>query len=233
MKKTNVKYIIAFLMLSNVLFAQYSENNFSITTNFFYNTTAKIFLTPDAENVLDKTFNFPIEDIYSYSAELRYQISEFLILGLSIEYMEASAKGRTLTSRQFVVREGFTLIPIEVSAYYFLPFSTEDFKFYMGGGIGIYTGSRTREFGDIKFKDVSSEIGYGIQVSVGMDYMIFQNLSLHGELRFRDPDFRITNKYDSEFVRYNDQTFRINQDEVASKINVDGITFGIGLAFHF
>lgn len=233
MKIIIIIYIFLSITLSNILFAQFNGNNFSITTNLNFNTTAKIFLTPDAEHVLDRTFNFPIEDIYSYSIEIRYRISEFLILGLSAEYMEASARGRTLTSSPFVVREGFILFPIEFSAYYFLPFSTEDFKFYMGAGIGIYTGSRTREFGDIKFIDVSNEIGYGIQVSVGMDYMIFNNLSIHGELRFRDPDFRITNKYNSEIVTYNDQTFGVSQDEIASKLNVDGITFGLGLAFHF
>ena len=231
--KTISKNLLFMLFFSNLVFAQYNGNNLSITTNFNFNTTAKIFLTPNADHVLDRTNHFPIEDIYSYSIEIRYRVSEFLILGLSAEYMEASARGRTLTSKQFVVREGFKLYPIEVSAYYFLPFSTEDFKFYMGGGFGIYTGSRTREFGDIKFKDVTNEIGYGIQVSIGMDYMIFNNLSAHGELRFRDPDFKITNKYNSEFVNYDDQTFRVSQDEIVSKINVDGITFGIGLAFHF
>ena len=215
------------------MFAQYNGNNFSITTNLYFNTTAKIFLTPDAEHVLDRTYHFPIEDIYSYSIELRYRISEFLILGLSAEYMEATARGRTLTSSQFVVREGFKVYPVEVSAYYCLPFSTEDFKFYMGAGFGIYTGSRTREFGDIKFKDVSNEFGYGLQVSTGMDYMILNNLSIHGELRFRDPDFMISNKYNSEFVTYNNETFSVAKDEIASKLNVDGITFGIGLALHF
>lgn len=231
--KTISKYLFFSIILSNILFAQYNGNNFSITTNFYFNTTAKIFLTPDAEHVLDRTHHFPIEDIYSYSIELRYRISEFLILGLSAEYMEATARGRTLTTSQFVVREGFKLYPVEVSAYYFLPFSTEDFKFYMGAGLGIYTGSRTREFGDIKFKDVSNELGYGLQVSVGMDYMIFNYLSIHGELRFRDPDFRIYNKYNSEVVTYNNQTFSVTKDEISSKLNVDGITFGIGLAVHF
>jgi outer membrane protein W len=231
--KILLKYSSILFFCSSIIIAQYNGNDFSISTNFSFNTTAKIFLTPDAQHVLDQRYNFELEDIYSYSIEFRYRMTESLILGLSAEYMQASAKGRNLPSGQFIVRDGYELYPIEFSAYYFLPFSTEDFKFYMGGGLGIYTGTRTREFGDIKFEDVDSEIGYGIQVSVGMDYMIFDNFSAHGELRFRDPDFKITNKYDSETVVYNGDTYSVSQENITSKLNVDGITFRIGAAFHF
>jgi opacity protein-like surface antigen len=231
--KILLKYSSVLFFCSSLIFAQYNGNDFSISTNFSFNTTAKIFLTPDAQHVLDQRYNFELEDIYSYSIEFRYRMTESLILGLSAEYMQASAKGRNLPSRQFIVRDGYELYPIELSAYYFLPFSTEDFKFYMGGGLGIYTGTRSRVFGDINFEDVDSEIGYGIQVSVGMDYMIFDNFSVHGELRFRDPDFRITNKYDSETVVYNGDTYSVSQENITSKLNVDGITFRIGASFHF
>ena len=63
--------------------------------------------------------------------------------------MQGAEKGRNLNSRQFIVTDGYELYPVELSIYYFLPFSTEDFKFYMGGGMGIYPGKRTREFGNI------------------------------------------------------------------------------------
>ncbi len=147
--------------------------------------------------------------------------------------MKGSGKGNNLNSTLLVVKDGFELIPIELSIFYFLPFSTEDFKFFMGGGIGVYTGKRTREFGTAKFIDVNSDLGYGIQVGVGMDYMILNNISVRGELRFRDPDFRITNKYDTNIVVYEGRTFTINQSEIPSKLNLDGITFRLGFAFHW
>ena len=232
MKKL-IKFITFLFLINSCLFAQYDGNNFTISASYSFNTTAKIFLSPDAPNVFDQNNYFGLEDIYSYSVEFRYRLSEPIILGISAEYMKASAKGRNLTSRLFVVKDGYELYPVEFSAYYFLPFSTEDFKFFMGGGFGVYFGKRTREFGDIKFNDVDSDIGYGIQVSVGMEYMIFDNLSTRGEIRFRDPDFRITNKYNSDRVNYEGNFYSVTQDEIASKINVDGITFRIGAAFHF
>jgi opacity protein-like surface antigen len=226
--------IISILTLFNsFVIAQYKGNNIAISANYSYNTTAKIFLAPDANSFFDENV-FYMEDIYSYSVEIRYRMSEDLILGFSTELMVAEDRGRNiLTSRQFIVKDGFELLPFEFSAYYYLPFSTEDFKFYMGGGLGIYRGKRTREFGDINFIDVKSETGFGIQVSTGMDYIIFNNLSVRGELRFRDPEFKITNKYDNNVVNYEGRTFNVSNDSFTSKINLDGITFRIGAAFQF
>jgi len=226
-------YFLVFLLISSETFGQYDGNKFAFSTSFSFNTTAKIFLSPDAPNVLDQNNFFGIEDIHSYSVELRYRLSEPIILGMSFEYMKASEKGRNLPSRLFVVRDGYELYPLEFSAYYFLPFSTEDFKFYMGGGFGIYFGKRTREFGDIKFDDVDSDTGFGIHVNVGMDYLIFDNLSARGEVRFRDPDFKVVNKYSSDRVNYEGSFYNVTQENIASKINLDGITFRIGAAFHF
>lgn len=228
-----LKYTAILLLSCNVLLAQYNGSNFAISTNYSFTTDSQIFLAPDAEHILDRNQSFGIENISSYSVELRYLLSEFLILGISFEYIKASAKGRNLLSRFFEVEDGFEIYPLELSAYYFLPFSTEDFKFYMGGGIGIYTGKRTRKFGDINYTDVESDIGYGIQVSTGMDYMIFDNISVRGELRFRDPDFKVTNKYSDTKVIYNGLEYTVTDDKINSKVNVDGITFRIGAVVHF
>lgn len=232
MKRITIIILFAF-SFSNNLLGQYNGYDFALSANYSYNTTAKIFLTPDAEHILDQNNYFELEGINSYSFELRYRLNESIIFGLAAEYMKGSGKGNNLNSTLFVVKDGFELIPIELSIFYFLPFSTEDFKFFMGGGLGVYTGKRTREFGTAKFIDVNSDVGYGIQVEVGMDYMILSNISVRGELRFRDPDFRITNKYDTNIVVYEGRTFTINQSEIPSKLNLDGITFRLGFAFHW
>lgn len=227
------KYLVIPLLLFSDLNAQYNGNDFAISSSFSYNTTANIFLTPDAETILARTNSFEIEGIYSYSFEFRYRLSEIIILGISAEYMEGSGKGRNIEPKKYIVEDGFELIPIEFSIYYFLPFSTEKFKFYMGGGFGLYTGRRTRRLGNVKFKDIESDLGYGIQISAGMDYMIFDNFSVRGEFRFRDPDFRITNKYNAENGIYDGVMITLPQENITSKLNLDGITFRIGAVFHF
>lgn len=227
--------LISFVLLicaTNNL-AQYKGNRFALSTNFSYTTESQIFLTPDAPNIFDRDKSFVLEDILSYSAELRYRFSEWLIMGLSFEQIEKKDKGRNLTSREFIVEDGYIVYPLELSAYYYLPFSTEDFKFFMGGGFGFYFGKRTRSFGTAEFNDVTSEIGYGILVNVGMDYMIFDFLSVRGEFLFRDPEIKVTSKYNSPSTVYNNREYSLQTGDINSKININGITFRIGAVYHF
>ncbi len=52
-------------------------------------------------------------------------------------------------------------------------------------------------------------------------------------MKFRDPQFTVKSKYSKKEVNYNGNIIRIAQDTFDSKINVDGVTFILGLAFHF
>lgn len=233
MNQNSIYFFLTLLFIPVLISAQYNGNRFSVSVNYSYNTVANIFLSPNAEEIVSRANKFEIEGIHSYSTELRYGITSQIILGISIEYMKDSGKGRNLPSDQFLVRDGFELIPIEFSGYYFLPFSTENFKFFMGGGIGFYFGKRTREFGDIEFEDVDSEVGFSIQVNTGMDYMILDFLSVRGELRFRDPEFTITNKYSKDTVTYNGREYDVTTKNIDSNLNLAGITFRIGIVYHF
>ncbi len=215
------------------LFAQFNGENFSICFGYNFTTSSKLFLNPNASNVLEQNQYNSLGSFTNYSFDIRYRFSENIIFGLDVEYLKHSKKGRYLNSPRFIVDDGFIIYPIELSIYYFIPFSTEDFKFFMGGGFGLYPGERTRKFGDIKYVDVDSEIGYGIQASTGMEYILFKNISFRGEIRFRDPDLKVTNKYNDKIVHYNGSTYNVNTNDSESRINVDGITFRIGVAFQF
>jgi hypothetical protein len=153
--------------------------------------------------------------------------------------MKATAAGPNLTA--FVgnstitinVTDGFLLIPLEFSGYYILPFSTEKFKFLMGGGVGYYYGKHIRNFGDASVKAISRNFAYGIQVSVSMDYMILENLSVHSAMKFRDPQFRVENAYNELEVNYNNQKIILAQRTFTSKIDINGVTFILGFSFMF
>ena len=224
---------IFFFSAFSVLIAQYNGDNFSISLGYNYTTTSKLFLNPDAPDVLDQNQYVEIGDFQNFSVDFRYRLNEDIIFGLNAEYFENTANGRNLSSPLFVVEDGFKVYPVELSIYYFLPFSTEDFKFFMGGGIGFYFGERIRNFGDVQFVTVNKELGYGIQVSSGMDYMVFDNISVRGEIHFRDPDFKVTNKYNTSTVNYDGNVYRISGNNTTSKINIDGITFRLGASFQF
>ena len=79
--------IILIICTTNIL-SQFKGNRFAVSANFSYTTESQIFLTPNAPNVFDRDKSFILEDILSYSAELRYRLSEWVILGLSFEQIE-------------------------------------------------------------------------------------------------------------------------------------------------
>ena len=129
--------------------------------------------------------------------------------------------------------DGFLLIPVEVTGYYYLPFSTESFKFVMGGGLGYYYGKFTRKFAGSETVVQKRKFSTGIHVSASMDYMILQNVSARFELKFRDPEFKTISKYSITEVNYNGNTVFLSDEDFETKVNVNGITFILGLVYQF
>lgn len=226
---------IFMLLITAQLFSQYNGKDFSFSLNYNYTTTSKLFLQPNTPDQLLRNIHEDLDAIYSYSAELRYKISESMVVGLSSEYIEKTFINTNYSLGGVRVRmnDGYKVIPVEFSIYYMLPFSTEYFKFFMGGGGGIYFGSHIRDLGDVSAVDDGSKIGYGIHVAVGMDYVVNQYLSIRGQMRFRDPEIDLKSKYNNSIVNYDGRAFLLSSQTFPSKVNIDGMTFTIGAVFNF
>ncbi|GAB6282210.1 MAG: hypothetical protein STSR0008_09540 [Ignavibacterium sp.] len=226
---------IIFIIIS---FNNFSFAQFGLRINWNFTTTAKIYLHPNSSDIFLRNSYFPIEDIYNYSAEFTYEVIPDLLIGLNGEYIKKTANGRNLTiiKNQFTetveVEEGFELIPVELSLYYRLPFSTEKFKFYIGGGGGIYFGNHIRNFVDASVSSYEHKFAYGIQVSIFMEYFVKDFLALSGGMKFRDPEFTVKNKYNKREVNYNGDLVTIPQENFESKINIDGTLFHLGFTFY-
>jgi hypothetical protein len=215
--------------------SQFYGSNFNFAVSYNYTATSKFFLQPNSADPILRTEYESLDGIYNISFELRYRVIDQMIIGLGSEYIK-----KTHTNRNFILEgdrinivEGYELIPVELNIYYELPFSTEKFKFFMGGGGGLYFGKHLREFGDIEFVDNGSKIGYGINVAVGMDYLINELISIRGQMRFRDPELILNSRYSAPAVNYGDKKYLIPDSGFSSKVNIDGVTFTIGLAISF
>lgn len=235
----NIKIAVVVIITSSLnAFAQFN-GTFGISVNGVYNTSARIYLSPYSSDIILRNNSFIIENIFNPSVDFRYKLSETIIVGFNTEYMRTTSTGPNLTvflgnsTATVNVEDGFQLIPLELSAYYLLPFSTERFKFLMGGGMGYYIGSHIRKFGDVEVSNAERKAAYGIHVSISMDYLIKEFISVRSEMKFRDPQFTVKSKYSKKEVNYNAHVIRLAQDSFDSKINVDGVTFILGLAFHF
>jgi len=231
--------LFLFLLFTAVSSGQYEERDFSISLNGVYTTSARVYLQPYASDIVVRNESFPIEDIMNPAIELRYALSRSIILGIGTEYMYTTETGPNLVvfsegaARLINVDDGFLFIPVELSAYYLLPFSTEKFKFLMGGGAGYYLGTHVRKFGDAEVSNVDRKFAYGIHVGVSMDYLLRENVSIRTEMKFRDPQFNVKSAYNKREVEYNGRIIRLLQESFDSKINIDGVTFVLGIAYHF
>jgi len=234
-----IKVALLLLLLPIFLNAQFKNKDWDLAFSTVYTTSAKIYLNPKSSDAFLRNNSFPIQGIVSWQVELMYKLDDNILFGLCTEYMYTTSSGNNLTAFSgnntvsVLVQDGFQLIPVELSAYYILPFSTERFKFLMGGGIGLYIGEHIREFGDAQATNVSDPIAYGIHVILTMDYQISGLVSARAEMKFRDPEFNVSSKYDKTDVNYNGSVIHLGNQTFDSKINVDGISFIFGAAFHF
>ncbi len=130
------------------------------------------------------------------------------------------------------VEDGFSVVPVELTAHYFFPFSTEQFKFLMGAGIGYYNGEFIREFVDTDLSVVQRKFALGIHVSTSMDYMVLENFSLRFEMKFRDPQYEVNSKYTKTEVIYQGETISLPENSFNTKVNLDGLTFILGVVYH-
>lgn len=235
--------IFAALLVTLILFtpetcAQYNNRNFSLGINGVFTTTAQIFLFPNSSDAVLRNTSSEIRNIFNPGIDLRYRLTEDIIIGLSTEYMKGKTTDRITAfsnnnTVSIPVEDAFELIPVELTIYYLLPFSTDQFKFLMGGGGAYYYGKLIRKISDAEGLTTGRNFAYGVHVVASMDYLPLPYLSVKLEMRFRDPQFNLTNTYTRNPFSYQGQTITFPQNKFDSRINVDGITFVLGTVIHF
>lgn len=236
------KFIVIFLFaLSFSASAQYAEKGFGLSLNYNYTSSSELFTFPNSTDRVLRTVSLPMESVYSPGIDLRYKILDEVVLGISFERMKKRIGIRAVTAGTQIgvirteVQDEYTIYPLEFNVFYLIPFSTERFKFHLGGGGAIYFGNHKvyfDEFPGLEIKNESKDLSYGIQVSTGMDYVINNNFSVRGEMRFRDPEILLENPEKNRRIEYEGGIIIAPQEVLESKINVDGVTFSIGLVFH-
>ena len=231
--KIHIITCILILLIGSPLFAQYENSNIAVSLNYSFITSSKIYLSPNAQDPILRNQYAEMSGSKSYGIDIRFKISDPLIIGISSEYFKSPDNHTPLPVGGFLIDaiDNFTLIPVELTLYYHIPFSTEKFKFYMGGGAGLYFGRQSRTFSDVTTSDNGSESAYGIHVCTGMEYIANEYISLRAEMKFRDPEFNMKNKYSKQVFEYKGRPLLLPRESFETKANVDGIMFTVGLVF--
>jgi opacity protein-like surface antigen len=222
-KKLSTLIIALFLIPAGIGFAQSEPGSFNLSFNYSYTTSSKIFLRPNSSDPFERGSHENIDGIYGYYGELRYFIGEGIIAGLSVESLKR-------TDNNFAMNLGGYKIKM-TSVYYHLPFSTADFNFFMGGGVGAYFGNYIREFYNVSIDSKLEKFAFGIHVAVGMDYQITENLGIRGQMRFRDPEMKFNNTYKENIAILPDKNLLLPVRNFDTAVNLDGIVFMIGVTF--
>ncbi|MFA3783751.1 hypothetical protein ABRY23_11880 [Melioribacteraceae bacterium 4301-Me] len=225
-------FLLFILTASSQTIAQYNEDNFSLSLNYNYTTTSKLFLNPNSPDPVLSSSYLELNDIGSLSAELRYRFTESLLLGLNYEYIKKSVSNINVRVNGIILemKEGYIVTPVELTLYYILPFSTTHFKFIMGGGGGLYFGSEIRNLLEASVNNISRKIGYGIHVVTNIDYLFNDHIALRWQMRFRDPEFQMKSQYNTQAVTYQNRKVLLPPSPFETKVNIDGITFSFGIA---
>ncbi len=235
--KSLLVLIITLLTVNH--FPQSKESGFRVSFGLGLISSSKIFPNPNSSDLIERNKSFEITNILSPGIEIKYSFNEEVSIGLSSEYASKMNKGNfvsALSGSQLVELEsedGFVFIPIELSVYQTLPFSTENFKFNIGGGLGYYIADFKRNFGDTKISTVESSPVFGIQVSTQMEYKIFEYLGIYLQTKYRAPEIKFTSRYDKKDINYKGRTITILQDTFDSKLSVNGVVLVVGVNYNF
>ncbi|MFA6456929.1 MAG: hypothetical protein WCW40_08920 [Bacteroidota bacterium] len=202
------------------------KGTFTTSTRFLYNVDRPA--TFGNERTLTSNFG--------YGADIRWNILwDRFFIGFSIEKITGNELRNELYSQYHFLpvpnEEGFEVLAMEMSGYYIVPVSSENIKFYLGGGIGTYDGRRNYSIANVRAETISSTSYLGIHVMTGIDYRILERVMLRFEIKFRDPHFDITTNFDQTSAEYLGYTIRLPQGEEVTKVNLFGVNYVGGLVF--
>lgn len=230
--------IVLGALLSGPVPAQESHL-YSVGFSGVLTTSSKLFRHPNDADIVTRSEYLPLNAIFGMAIDLRRSIESLrLQIGLSVEFLQKSdvrleevsgSNGSTLIP----ISDGFTAVPVELSGYFVIPIGSEKARLYMGGGGGVYFGSRDYRYAGISAEAVDRKTGYGIHVLSGFEYFIKQSVSLRTELKFRDVQFETVNAFRQPSANYRGVSVNLDPAPFPSRINVDGMILSLGLAYSF
>jgi opacity protein-like surface antigen len=211
------------------------EQNLSVGMRGSLTTSSRIFTNPNAPDQFQRNEYFGIEDFYGYGVEVRYRLPESNIaFSLSADFIKKTTDRPPVqisTSRSIPMKDGYRVVPVELTGYFIIPVSTRAFGVYMGGGVGMYFGSRLFSIGDSEAPTVESGHGAGIHVLGGVSYQFTPWLSLNGEMKFRDLQFSTVNQFPTSTIQYNGTTITVGRYD--AQVHTEGVIFQLATMFHF
>lgn len=223
-------------------FIQYNGNNkFTLKVFATYVSSAELQNNIKSSISYVRDASIELNGGYGYGGEITYNpgFSLFDVLFyISSEYLKVKDNDLVIRfendSAANVVRftEEYKLIPLEAGIKWNLPVSTERFKIFIGGGAGLYFGTRNRLIGPYFTTNLNKKAGYSMNVLAGLEYFVDRNLSLDFEFKFREAFFESMDRYNEDLIQINGNIYSLD-NPLHSRLLIDGTRLSIGLKYHF
>ncbi|MBI5646186.1 MAG: outer membrane beta-barrel protein [Ignavibacteriae bacterium] len=193
--------------------------------------SARLYTSPFSNDEIERNSAIDFGFVFSGRLAYSYQLSRSTRIQLSAEYLETQTATRDYNATTFT--DGFNMYAIEGAVLFILPFTGERFQIFLGGGGGLYLGSRRYEVAGIASAATRSVPAFNILTVFGMEYFVFPSLSIQMEFRFRDPLITPSNVFEQPSVLSNGVHYPLDQRPFRSRVNVNGNVYSAGVSFHF
>ncbi|MBI3189901.1 MAG: hypothetical protein HYZ33_04570 [Ignavibacteriales bacterium] len=206
---------------------------YTVSINSSITTSSRLYYNPFDPDELLRNQSLLLSGVWGFGVDIRRGFENSNIqVGISAEYLWSQEEIVIPANPNNVITEdGFVAVPVEFSGYFSIPFSSESFRMYMGGGVGVYFGERQYTYAGIPSKVTERNPGIGIHVLSGFEFGLFPNVALRTELKFRDVQFDSTNVFPPQSIT--GSTIHPDEPPFASRMSIDGILFNLGLVYQF
>ena len=207
---------------------------YSLSISGTYTSSSKIFFNPNASDDFVRNQNFPLDNIFGVRADVRRYIEDWSVwIGLSTEWLSKSdVIDQPVSNTTTVpVNDGYIAIPVELTGYFVVPFSSEMVQLYIGGGGGVYFGERLYQEAGVNAGVVDRSAGLGIHVLSGLQFNIEPALAIRCEAKFRNVQFKSKNAFTAPVAFYNGASIPLDQTPFESRISIDGMVTALSLVY--
>lgn len=231
----NYHIILVALAMVSFQAAHAQEPLYSVSLKGNYTISSRLFYNIEASDEFLRRQYLAIDNIFGVGVDVRRLIEEtWLQVGISVEYLRKKETGVIrISSARVPVEDGFWTVPVEMSGYFIIPFSSATFRLYIGGGGGLYFGERRYAIAEERASIVDTKKGMGIHVVTGVEYAITEWFAIRSEVKFRDLQFESTHLFTKSSVSYNGTIVTLDQTPSRSRINVDGMLIDAGIVLRF
>jgi hypothetical protein len=208
---------------------------YSVSLSGAYVTSSKIYHSYAEIDPARRDQFFTISDIFGIGIDVRREFNDLrLQVGISAEYLETHKDiSYTISPTTSVsVKDGFHVIPIEITGYFLIPIPLPTWKFSVGSGVGIYWGSREYTYASVHPEPLERKIGAGIHVITGVEFPISGSISARTEVKFRDVHFWSSEEFKEESIVVQDQVITLSKEKIKSRILVDGMMLSVGIVYN-